>query len=117
MIVVAIVGILAALAIPNYFNYMAKSQQSEAKIQLGAIFTHMISYADGQDNTGFQNATLASIGFAVDGTPRYSYTLEGLATNTFTARATGISGRIINDAWTIDQDRNLVDVDPSEFNN
>ena len=43
MIVVAIVGILAAIAIPNFLNYQAKSQQAEAKANLGAIFTISIA--------------------------------------------------------------------------
>ncbi len=39
MIVVAIIGILAAIAIPNFLKFQAKSKQSEAKSNLGAIFT------------------------------------------------------------------------------
>ena len=39
MIVVAIIGILAAIAIPNFLKFQAKSKQSEAKTNLGAIFT------------------------------------------------------------------------------
>ncbi|MCB9094612.1 MAG: prepilin-type N-terminal cleavage/methylation domain-containing protein [Halobacteriovoraceae bacterium] len=39
MIVVAIIGILAAVAIPNYKKYQAKSRTSEAKVQLSAAFS------------------------------------------------------------------------------
>ena len=39
MIVVAIIGILAAIAIPNFLRFQAKSKQSEAKTNLGGIFT------------------------------------------------------------------------------
>ncbi len=116
MIVIAIVGALAAIAIPNYLNYLAKSQQSEAKIQLGAIYTLMISYADGTDNSGYTNATMNNIGYLVFGVPRYAYALEALTATAFTARATGISGRIVNDVWTIDQNRNFVDVVTGDFN-
>ncbi len=42
MIVVAIIGILAAIAIPNFLKFQAKSKQSEAKSNLGAIFTGQI---------------------------------------------------------------------------
>ena len=38
MVVVAIIGILSAVAIPNFKKYQAKSKQSEAKIQLAAIY-------------------------------------------------------------------------------
>ncbi|WP_300671803.1 type IV pilin protein [Desulfoluna sp.] len=37
MIVVAIIGILAAIAIPNFRNYQLKSKESEAKVNLAAI--------------------------------------------------------------------------------
>ena len=35
MIVVAIIGILAAIAIPNFIAYQMKAEQSEAKVSLG----------------------------------------------------------------------------------
>jgi len=44
MIVVAIIGILAAIAIPNFLKFQAKSKQSEAKTNLKAIFTAQTSY-------------------------------------------------------------------------
>ncbi len=39
MVVVAIIGILSAVAIPNFKKYQAKSKQSEAKLQLSGIYT------------------------------------------------------------------------------
>ena len=39
MIVVAIIGILAAIAIPNFLQYQMKSRQAEAKTNLQAIRT------------------------------------------------------------------------------
>ena len=44
MIVVAIIGILAAIAIPNFLKYQAKSKQSEAKTNLKGIFTSETAY-------------------------------------------------------------------------
>lgn len=44
MIVVAIIGILAAIAIPNFLRYQAKSKQTEAKVNLKGIFTSEASY-------------------------------------------------------------------------
>ena len=44
MIVVAIIGILAAIAIPNFLTYQLKSRQSEAKTNLQAIKTSEVSF-------------------------------------------------------------------------
>ena len=49
MIVVAIIGILAAIAIPDFLKFQAKAKQSEAKTNLGAIFTCQVSYF-GEEN-------------------------------------------------------------------
>jgi len=117
MIVVAIVGILAAIAIPNYLNYQAKAQQVEAKTNLGAIFQGMISYAQPNSLNGFAGATITDIGFRTHGTTRYTYSIVSTTTNTFLAQADGISGWISGDAWTIDEGKALVDVDPTDFNN
>ena len=44
MIVVAIIGILAAIAIPNFTRFQAKSKQSEAKTNLKAYYVAEKSY-------------------------------------------------------------------------
>jgi type IV pilus assembly protein PilA len=44
MIVVAIIGILAAIAIPNFLTYQLKSRQAEAKTNLQAIKTSEVSF-------------------------------------------------------------------------
>jgi type IV pilus assembly protein PilA len=58
MIVVAIIGILAAIAIPNFLTYQLKSRQSEAKTNLQAIKTSEVS---------FQAERGCYIGVAVEG--------------------------------------------------
>jgi len=49
MIVVAIIGILAALAIPNFLRFQARAKQSEAKTNLGSIYTAYIAYFSRED--------------------------------------------------------------------
>src|SRR3990170_2759536 len=44
MIVLAIIGILAAIAIPNFIQLQAKAKQSEAKSNLSSIFIGQSSY-------------------------------------------------------------------------
>ena len=64
MVVVAIIGILAAVAIPNYQKYQARARQSEAKIALAAAFTAEKSFAAEQSTyTGCLN----NIGYTPDG--------------------------------------------------
>jgi len=52
MIVVAIIGILAAIAIPQYQNYVAKSQVSRVMAETGALKTAVETcLLDGKDDT------------------------------------------------------------------
>ncbi|MDH4469094.1 MAG: prepilin-type N-terminal cleavage/methylation domain-containing protein [Bacteriovoracaceae bacterium] len=44
MVVVAIIGILAAIAIPNFKKYQAKSRTSEGKIMLASGYTALESF-------------------------------------------------------------------------
>ena len=76
MIVVAIIGILAAIAIPNFLKFQAKSKQSEAKSNLSAIFTGQTAYYGEYNN--YSNFT--AINWSPSGTPRYRYTLSGWGT-------------------------------------
>ncbi|HKT35416.1 MAG TPA: prepilin-type N-terminal cleavage/methylation domain-containing protein [Nitrospira sp.] len=74
MIVVAIIGILAAIAIPNFVAYQAKSKQSEAKVSLGAIFTSAVAYqAESQNPQSYAPQVISQIGWQPSGTPRYSF--------------------------------------------
>ena len=44
MVVVAIIGLLSAVAIPNFQKYQARSKTSEGKLQLAAIYTAEASF-------------------------------------------------------------------------
>lgn len=44
MIVVAIIGILSSIAIPNFRKFQARSKTTEAKLQLAAIYTAETSF-------------------------------------------------------------------------
>jgi len=78
MIVVAIIGILAAIAIPNFIKFQARSKQSEAKTNLKALFQAEKSYFSERDT--FSSA-LNQFGFIPERGNRYSYmTLAAPAT-------------------------------------
>src|SRR5688500_13679377 len=74
MIVVAIIGILAAIAIPNFLKFQCKSKQSEAKTNLAGIFTSEKSFF-GEYNTYATH--LVSIAWKPDGAPLYIYGFSG----------------------------------------
>ena len=79
MIVVAIIGILAAIAIPNFMTYQAKARQSEAKIGLGGIFTTATSYF--AENNTFTVSSASALGYAPAGSPKYSFSYAGSTIN------------------------------------
>jgi type IV pilus assembly protein PilA len=69
MVVVAIIGILAAVAIPNYQKYQARARQSEAKVMLASSYTALQSYFA---EVGTYTMCLRAIGFeSTTGAKRY----------------------------------------------
>ncbi len=119
MIVVAIIGILAAIAIPQFLKFQAKSKQSEARTILSGIYTAETAYF--AENNAFHFAkseptytsspeALAGTGFAHIGyvpasIPKYYKTFWASINTTgnqFTARATGnIDTDATVDVWKV----------------
>lgn len=58
MIVVAIIGILAAIAIPNFIKYQLRSKTAEARTNMGGIKTSQESFRSTEDN--YANITTAT---------------------------------------------------------
>src|ERR1700682_4491676 len=77
MIVVAIIGILAAIAIPNFIKFQARSKQSEAKANLKAIFTAQKAFFQERDR--FSTRT-GEVGFSPERNNRYAYSLDATGT-------------------------------------
>jgi len=70
MIVVAIVGILAAIAVPNFLRFQARAKQSEAKGNLKAIFTGERARFGEKDRF---SPFVQDIGFGPERGNRYAY--------------------------------------------
>lgn len=72
MIVVAIIGILAAIAIPNFIKFQARSKQSEVRANLRALsMAEKVYY---QEFDTFDNR-VSKIGFFPERGNRYAYAL------------------------------------------
>jgi len=86
MIVVAIIGILAAIAIPNFLRFQAKSKQSEAKTNLGGIFTAQTAYLSEWNRYG----SFSEIAWSPIGTKQiYTYYSGSNAANSAQGTSTG----------------------------
>ncbi len=124
MVVVAIIGILAALAVPRFQTFQAKARQSEAKVNLAHMYTLQSSYY-GDNTTYAALGTTIGPGACTADNPlgfkltdcskvRYSYTTTLANATAFTAQAVNSSATArvnpscaVNDTWTIDQVKNL----------
>lgn len=109
MIVVVIIGILAAMAIPRFMKATARAKQSEAKELLKQIYTMEHTYRQANNtygDNGFVSApgvlsTAPNIGVEIQASAIYTYTIVA-AVNTFTATATAnIDDDPTIDTWTI----------------
>ena len=101
MIVVVIIGILAALAIPRFMQATVKAKESEAKTILKQIYTLERTYRQEQ---GTYVANLVTIGFDVPTNSRYIYAIALAGANTFSATATpNGSDADLTTVWTINE--------------
>jgi prepilin-type N-terminal cleavage/methylation domain-containing protein len=68
MIVVGIIGILVAIAAPNFARYQSKARQSEAKIALAAIYGGEKSF---YSEYSVYIGSMDAIGYAPEGSKRF----------------------------------------------
>jgi type IV pilus assembly protein PilA len=69
MVVVGIIGILAAVAVPQYRGFTNRARQSEAKTALGGLYSAQQAWRVDPNATGFTDC-LAAIGFVLSGSKR-----------------------------------------------
>ena len=103
MIVVAIIGILAAVAIPAYQDYTAKAQASEAYVLLSGLKTPLTELASSSGTTAACDITkytsAVTIGKSVAQMVAADFVAAGAAPNdtcsmTATFNATGVNSKI-----------------------
>jgi type IV pilus assembly protein PilE len=95
MVVMVIIGILAAVAYPNYRDFVARAKRNEAKAALLQIATNQERY---YLNNNTYTSDMTDLGFAVAGdfkTETGSYNIDvanGADSNTYSATASYLLG-------------------------
>jgi type IV pilus assembly protein PilA len=93
MVVVAIIGILSAVAIPNFKQYQAKSKSSEAKLQLASLYSGETALISDWDNYGtcldYMGYSVAVRGYYIVGFAESSAANAIIRTNSGNSSATG----------------------------
>ena len=134
MIVVAIIGILAAVAIPAFSRYQAKSKTSEARVNLAAIATSQISYEaefdeyttcaanpgavpSGQTAAWGTPAGFDELGFAPkDNEVYFQYQVSSANTSQFVGSATGnTDGTGNNSVFRVTQNTPVEHTNPGNY--
>jgi type IV pilus assembly protein PilA len=97
MIVVAIIGVLSAVAVPNFKKYQAKAKTSEAKVQLAAAYTAQQAFFG---DFGIYHSCLAYMGYEPINEYESRYYGIGFGTDVTTAidgtATTGAYGDAVN---------------------
>ncbi|NVM79976.1 type IV pilus assembly protein PilE [Duganella sp. SG902] len=98
MITVAIVGILLAVAVPAYSDYVTRGRLSEAFTALGGAqpaaeqyWSNNRTYVNFDGSPGFPAAT-----------PNFTYALSNATTSTYTITATG-TGKMAGFVYTLNE--------------
>lgn len=108
LIVIAVIGVLAAIAIPNYTEYVTRSKIMEATSVLSDTRARMEQYF--QDNRTYVGACVAgTLAPKPADTPNFRYTCPTLTANGYRILATG-TGSMAGFVYDIYQDNSKTTV-------
>jgi Tfp pilus assembly protein PilE len=101
-------GVLAAIALPNFHMFQCRSKQAEAKGNLKALYVGEEIFRAEEDR---YSGSLSDIGFQPKGAKiRYEYTILTAGERSFLAEAVG-TGDMSGDRWTISSNNDLQNTD------
>lgn len=112
LIVLAIIGILLLLALPNLMPLISKAKSVEAQVQLKAIYNAQTTHRYMHSKYTLDISELdfeAPKTVQEDGTANYIYQIIAADNSTFTARAEAITdfdGDGVLNVWEIDENGN-----------
>lgn len=86
LVVIIIIGVLSAIALPNFLNQTAKAKQSEAKTTIGSVNSAQTAYR--QENSTFADTMdKLALGLPIE-TGNYTYTIAATGSDLGTITAT-----------------------------
>lgn len=98
MIVVAVIGILSAIAIPSYFEYVARANRAEAKAQLLEAAQFMQRFYSLHNAYDMERDGRTQVALPVSltrsprtGSVRYNISIESSSATAFVLRATPVA--------------------------
>jgi type IV pilus assembly protein PilA len=116
MIVVAIIGILAAVAIPQYQNYINKTQASSALAELTGPKTNIETKIQSENLTATTNP--ADLGYtSPNGTATNSTAVTSRCTITVSLATTGVTQLLCTAIGNTDIDGKVIKLDRSAAGN
>lgn len=99
MIVVVIVGILAAIVVPSYRSSMIKGSRTAAQTELmqlatlqEKIYLNSSAYACNAITTAYNGSSTGGLGTGTSKDGKYTFALSACATNTYTITAVPVAG-------------------------
>jgi prepilin-type N-terminal cleavage/methylation domain-containing protein len=114
MVVVVIIGILAALAIPRYTQSAIRAKQGEAKLVLKQICTNQMLYrasnpanqywSTGATASGANQNAFDAIDVWIAANARYEYTISLVGADFEAVARAQLDGDAAEDVWTIHAD-------------
>ena len=105
MIVVAIIGILAAVALPSYKDYVRRSSLPEGTSALANARIKLEQYYQDNRNYGTTSCSNGAVAMGTVGKFTLSCTL-GNSGQGYTVTATGATGVAVGHVFTLDQSNN-----------
>ncbi len=106
LIVVAIIGILAAIAVPMYTDHITRSQLVEGHTGLSDFRVRMEQFF--QDNRTYDGGGLGGCGAAAPAAAQNFAYVCVPGGQTYVATANGAAGRVVGFSFTIDERNNRV---------
>jgi prepilin-type N-terminal cleavage/methylation domain-containing protein len=121
LVVVAIIGVIAGLAIPRFMRSSSRAKQGEAQLILKQVYAMQMAYrqaydayypTDGSTVVVQPGNDIGSLDVEVMSSARYSYSVTATRTSFVatagTKKATGLDDDPTLDVWTIDQTGKLI---------